>query len=59
MSSGKIKRDANRVDIAELTSNDTTGDQLTGGYIIKIDKTTGAGDETWNSAYDNQVFSVS
>ena len=34
----KIKRDKNRVDIATVTPADTTGDQLTGGYIIKVDK---------------------
>jgi hypothetical protein len=31
----KIKRDANRVDIANLTATDTTGDDLTGGYILQ------------------------
>jgi hypothetical protein len=31
----KIKRDSNRVDIAKLTPADTTGDQLTGGYILQ------------------------
>lgn len=34
----KIKRDKNRVDIAELDSSDITGEPLTGGYIIKLDK---------------------
>ncbi|HYV90276.1 MAG TPA: CotH kinase family protein [Chitinophagales bacterium] len=52
----KIKRNANRVDIAHLTTSDTTGDQLTGGYIIKIDKTTASGNETWFSAFDSEVF---
>lgn len=32
-----IKRDGDRVDIAKLSLNDTTGDDLTGGYIVKID----------------------
>ncbi|MBN2893957.1 MAG: CotH kinase family protein [Bacteroidales bacterium] len=40
----KIKRDAGRVDIAKLNPDEITGDELTGGYILKIDKTTG-GDE--------------
>ena len=31
----KIKRDANRVNISKLRTSDTTGDQLTGGYIIE------------------------
>ncbi len=34
----KIKRDKNRVNIARLDSADIEGDDLTGGYIIKIDK---------------------
>ena len=33
----KIKRDINRVNIAELDSSENTGDDLTGGYIFKID----------------------
>jgi hypothetical protein len=38
----KIKQDQNRVDVADLTVNDVAGDSLTGGYIIKVDKTTGS-----------------
>ena len=34
----KIKRDANRVDIAKLTPDDNSGDDLTGGYLLKFDK---------------------
>ncbi len=34
----KIKQDKNRVDIATLREADLSGDQLTGGYIIRIDK---------------------
>lgn len=52
----KIKKDNQRVDIATLTPADTVGDSLTGGYIIKIDKTTGNGNELWYSAYDADVF---
>ncbi len=39
----KIKRDANRVAIAKLNPDETSGDDVTGGYILKIDKTTGTG----------------
>ncbi len=35
----KIKRDTFRVDIATLQPEENTGDALTGGYIIKVDKT--------------------
>ena len=45
----KIKNDKNRVDIADLTENDTIGDDLTGGYILKIDKTTNGVGYNWNS----------
>ncbi|MBN2029152.1 CotH kinase family protein [bacterium] len=34
----KIKRNKARVDISKLTPDENTGDDLTGGYIIKIDK---------------------
>jgi len=44
-----IKRDKNRVDIAKLTEIDIEGDQLTGGYIIKIDKIEGESTEHWSS----------
>ncbi len=47
----KVKRDANRVNIAKLDSNDLAGDSLTGGYIIKIDKTTGTQTGGWNSSH--------
>lgn len=44
----RIKRDENRVDIAKLREEDITGDELTGGYIIKCDK----GPIDWLSQYD-------
>ena len=47
----KIKRDANRVNISSLALNDTTGTAVTGGYILKIDKTTGSGTGGFNSAF--------
>ncbi len=37
----KIKRDKGRVNISKSDSTATSGDALTGGYIVKIDKTTG------------------
>jgi len=47
----KIKRDDNRVDIAEMDENDLAGDSLTGGYIIKIDKDEGSGNAGWESEF--------
>ena len=33
-----VKRDSNRVDISKLRPEEITGDDLTGGYILKADK---------------------
>ena len=35
----KIKRGADRVDINKLKPDEISGDNLTGGYIVKVDKT--------------------
>ena len=34
----KIKKNENRVDIAKLKPDEISGDDLTGGYIVKVDK---------------------
>ncbi|MCX8056203.1 MAG: CotH kinase family protein [Ignavibacteria bacterium] len=47
----KIKRDANRVNIRKLNPTDTTGDAVTGGYIIKIDKLDGENNDGWYSEF--------
>jgi len=47
----KIKRDNNRVDIAKLTTQENSGDDMTGGYIFKIDKSTGSGGDGWTSSF--------
>ncbi len=59
-----IKRDENRVDIATLLPEDIEGNELTGGYILKIDKFTGDFSGGWQSPYstvagDNLVRAVS
>ena len=44
----KIKRDDNRLDLANLRPSENEGVDLTGGYILKIDKTSGDTDnEDW------------
>lgn len=48
----KIKRDNDRVDISELDSTDIIGDDLTGGYMLKIDKTDGAETRGFTSRHD-------
>lgn len=45
----KIKRDNDRVDVAKLDSADIAGDDVTGGYIFKIDKKDSPG---WYSDYN-------
>jgi hypothetical protein len=37
----KLKRDKNRIDISKLSSSDNSLPELSGGYILKIDKTSG------------------
>lgn len=56
----KIKRDDNRVAISNLKVEDVSGDQLTGGYILKIDKSTGSNIGSFKSKYPNtgQNFST-
>ncbi|MBN1998926.1 CotH kinase family protein, partial [candidate division KSB1 bacterium] len=49
----KLKRDKNRVDIERLDIDDTAGDSLTGGYIIKIDKMDGEQVGGW---MDGNIF---
>ena len=51
----KLKRDENRINIAELLAGDNDAASVTGGYILKIDKTAG-GDVAANqplSYYEN------
>jgi hypothetical protein len=45
----KIKQDKNRVDIMEMTSTDNGGQNVTGGYIYKIDKSSGSNNTNWTS----------
>jgi len=46
----KIKRDKNRVDMAKLLPEDISGDELTGGYLLRIDKHSGMPDtHFWQS----------
>ena len=53
----RIKRDANRVDIAKLKPEDISGDELTGGYILQIDRDDDSTDEDgWYSEYPDYKF---
>jgi len=51
----KIKIDKNRVDIAKLKPEDNSGDELTGGYIISIDRDQ---EGSWNSPFLGRTGSV-
>ena len=45
----KVKRDKNRVDVSSLKVTDNTGDDVTGGYILKVDKTEGSKSKLWST----------
>ena len=51
----KIKRDRNRVDIATLNPDDISGDDLTGGYILRVDKIDGNDYPAWASVPSPQL----
>ncbi|HMG15481.1 MAG TPA: CotH kinase family protein [Saprospiraceae bacterium] len=48
----KIKRDKDRVNVSKLKSTDTTGVDITGGYIIKCDK---GDDGGWKSKQESII----
>lgn len=49
----KIKRDDGRVAIKKLENTDTAEPKISGGYILKIDKSCGNEDVNWGSSYDS------
>ena len=53
----KIKRDKNRVPISSLDPNENSGDDLTGGYILKFDwAETGDNNGGFNSLVDDMRY---
>lgn len=50
----KIKQNPGRVNIDKLEYADTLDNELSGGYIVKIDKTTGGGIIAWTSPFAQQ-----
>ena len=50
----KLKDDSKRINIEEITEDDNSGANLTGGYITKADKTTGGDPVAWVMASDAQ-----
>lgn len=53
----KIKKGKNRVPISDLRPTENTGDNLTGGYLMKIDKTTGSPSKNWSSNFGSGLSS--
>lgn len=51
----KIKRGKDRVDISKLDKKDLSGQDLTGGYIIKIDRVDKGGGDGWYSKYKKDI----
>ena len=47
----RISRSKNRVNISKMSTTDTTGDAVTGGYIFKVDKTEGSDVDGWYSGF--------
>lgn len=54
----RIKINPGRVNVDPLNYTDTLNNQLTGGYIIKVDKTTSGGVIAWTSPYTAQAPST-
>ena len=55
----KIKRDNYRVNISKLTPTELSGDDLTGGYIFKLDHYYLPYDTGWYSSYASNITSDS
>ncbi|MFO7621601.1 MAG: CotH kinase family protein [Bacteroidales bacterium] len=54
-----IKRDDNRLNISRLDPDETSGDDLTGGYIVKVDKTGGLTADMFFRTYpSNQYYNA-
>jgi hypothetical protein len=51
----KIKRDKDRVNISKLKPTENSGDDLTGGYIISLDKFVPGVDKGWYSKYKSNA----
>lgn len=50
----RIQRDSARVDVAKLGPADTLGDDLTGGYILRVDRSSDR--NGWTSSRDDRVY---
>lgn len=51
----KIKQGKSRVPISDLYPTENTGDDVTGGYLLKIDKSSGSPSTTWKSNFTSGI----
>jgi CotH kinase protein/Secretion system C-terminal sorting domain len=51
----KIKQGKNRVPISDLYPTENSGDDVTGGYLLKIDKSSGSPSTSWKSNYTSGI----
>lgn len=51
----KVKQGKNRVPISDLYPTENAGDNVTGGYLLKIDKTSGSPSTSWKSNYTSGI----
>ena len=49
----KIKRDKNRIDIEEMNINDVEFEDISGGYIIQIDRSSDNKNKYWTSSFNS------
>lgn len=54
----KVKQGKNRVPISDLYPTENSGDDVTGGYLLKIDKSSGSPSTTWKSNYTSGITST-
>ncbi len=47
----KLKRDKNRINVTKMATTDISGDKVTGGYIVQVDRSTPDSSEFWASPF--------
>ena len=52
----KIKRDKNRVDVNELEPEDSDMQDISGGYIIQVDRASDNPDKYWTSSFNDSIY---
>jgi hypothetical protein len=54
----KIKQGKNRVPISDLYTTENAGDNVTGGYLLKVDKTSGSPSSSFKSNYTSGILAT-